>query len=247
MQANNKQNELDVITMSNDEVEKLDFMSLTDQQLSDLTNPLIRKGAIPRDAVKEFNRRGLSRHDDITKYDGVKIQLKAITTNEQFSEETNCFIGKLYIEGKLVGLARNDGRGGETYIENLPKTVENRDELIKKAREYCLNTIPTQEYGLGEGFKVNLEYYIDIIIENHLKEKDAKRLARAITNASKKHIVVGIPGSYEYGTYKLQYSVEELKTIEGGKDYLQRIYNQAKKALQPHEEVLNKNLDYITL
>ena len=44
----------------------------------------------------------------------MKIELKKISFSERMSDETNCFIADLYINGKKVGECNNDGRGGCT-------------------------------------------------------------------------------------------------------------------------------------
>ncbi|MCK7559358.1 hypothetical protein MKQ70_32085 [Chitinophaga sedimenti] len=44
----------------------------------------------------------------------MKIVLKGLRVYEEMSEETNAFSADLWIEGKKVAKAKNDGRGGMT-------------------------------------------------------------------------------------------------------------------------------------
>jgi len=42
----------------------------------------------------------------------VKITLKNLKIHRDMSEETTCFSATVYVDGKKVGIAKNDGRGG---------------------------------------------------------------------------------------------------------------------------------------
>ena len=63
----------------------------------------------------------------------MKFELKAIKFYESMSEETNCFQGKLYINGKYVADVKNDGRGGCTDIRPLDKLT---GKVISEANKY---------------------------------------------------------------------------------------------------------------
>ena len=45
----------------------------------------------------------------------MKLELKNVKINEAFSEETLMFKADLYVNGKKIAYAENDGRGGCTF------------------------------------------------------------------------------------------------------------------------------------
>lgn len=49
----------------------------------------------------------------------MNIELKNIKYFAAGSEETDCFVATIYIDGKKAGDARNDGHGGSTFISPL--------------------------------------------------------------------------------------------------------------------------------
>jgi len=63
----------------------------------------------------------------------MKFQLKAIKFYESMSEETNCFQGKLYINNKYVADVKNDGQGGNTWVQGIDKVS---NEIIAEAEKY---------------------------------------------------------------------------------------------------------------
>lgn len=108
----------------------------------------------------------------------MKIELKNIKTSELASEETNFFRADLWIDGKKRGYAENDGRGGCTNYGWLSK--EDRP-FIEQGEQWC-KTLPDEECDLGDGrtFSIpsTLEHMIDNLVEEHLKEKENKKLLK---------------------------------------------------------------------
>ncbi len=82
----------------------------------------------------------------------MEIELKSIRFFERMSEETNAFRASLYIDGKPVGEAGNDGKGGPTWYRAAHPDYW---PLIKNAEEYC-KTLPPFVFGKGtpEQFEV---------------------------------------------------------------------------------------------
>ena len=70
----------------------------------------------------------------------MKIELKKISFNERMSQETNCFIADLYINGIKVGECSNEGHGGCT---NYGSSTKEGKELIAKAEAY-FKSLPKQ-------------------------------------------------------------------------------------------------------
>ena len=123
----------------------------------------------------------------------MKIELKRISFNERMSEETNCFVADLYINGKKVGYVKNDGQGGCTDYHGYTKED---NEIIREAEAYC-KTLPDVT-SHGYVLKQNLELVIDILFEEHitakLKAKEEKKMQKLFQTA----IVFGKPNAPQY-------------------------------------------------
>lgn len=120
----------------------------------------------------------------------MKIELKRISYSERLSEETNAFAADVYIDGKKVAYAKNDGHGGCTFIHPFPGM---RAEL-EKAEAYC-KTLPKY---LGK-YEMNLETKVDELLEEEL----GKRFMAKVRKKQDKHIILmhkTKPGMFlEYG------------------------------------------------
>jgi len=72
----------------------------------------------------------------------MKIEIKNVKINQHFSRETLCYTASLYVDGKRIGTAENDGGGGpdlfiykdkekgrafEAYCRSLPPTPPSKD------------------------------------------------------------------------------------------------------------------------
>ena len=121
----------------------------------------------------------------------MQIELKRIQFSERMSDETNCFVADLYINGKKVGEAKNDGCGGSTDYNGYSR--ENND-IIRECEEYC-KSLPDVDLG---DFKIknSLENVIDELLENFLKLKEEKKREKLMEKA----IIFGVPNgmSYQY-------------------------------------------------
>lgn len=113
-----------------------------------------------------------------------KIELKSLKVYEGISEETTCFKGNLYIDGKLVGYCKNDGRGGSTNIHG--NSLED-NKLIQKVDEWCKkNPIPIEGYS----FSINsLEDRVDDIVEKELISRDKKKFVNKLNKRMKTHLI----------------------------------------------------------
>jgi len=127
----------------------------------------------------------------------MKIELKRIQFSERMSEETNCFVADLYINGKKVGECKNDGQGGCTdYYGNSPES----NQLIRKAEEYFKSLPKVKAEGYDFEYQPTLENAIDEQFELYLKAKEQKKMQKLFQTA----IVVGKPNgnSYRYINFK---------------------------------------------
>ena len=101
-----------------------------------------------------------------------RITLKKLKVAEFASEETLCFSAQVLFDGNKVALARNDGRGGCTFIDPMPGT----GPALAEAERYAKTLPPvTSSYSTGKGqktftIKVDLEYVVDHLANDmHLR------------------------------------------------------------------------------
>ena len=107
----------------------------------------------------------------------MKIELKNFKHSEWNSEETNCFKGDLFLNGKKVGYCHNDGHGGPTSYHGIEHYYS---DTIKQMEEYCKTLPPIVYEGSGIGGKdftidMTLEHYIDDLVMEHLDKKSQKK------------------------------------------------------------------------
>lgn len=127
----------------------------------------------------------------------MKIELKKVSFSERMSEETNAFVADVYVDGKKVGYAKNEGHGGNTDVRSYPET----HDQFKKAEDYC-KSLPDTVHDLGgnEPFtmKSDLESVVDDLLEQWLKEKEEKK----IQNYCKKGVVYKTPNGHGIISWK---------------------------------------------
>jgi len=157
----------------------------------------------------------------------MKIELKKISFNERMSEETNCFIADLYINGKKVGYCKNAGTGGCTDYNAY--TSEDR-KAIAEAEAHC-KTIPNV-------WESNLEGMIDQLLEDYLNAKAKKRINKLMEKA----ILWGVPNSGRYTMIK--YIVPLSHVAKAQPQKLQETIDAIKKLhCAGNVQILNTNLE----
>ena len=162
----------------------------------------------------------------------MKIEIKKISFNERMSEETNCFVADLYINGKNVGECKNDGRGGCTFYNSYH--APNNDEDLRQAEAFCkaLPPIRSEEYNFE--FDMNLTHFIDNLIEDELKKKEQKKLEKKMLDT----IMWGKPNGHSYTQVKFKVPLAKVPTAR-----LQEIVDKYKKEFKSGDEFLNTNLE----
>jgi len=130
----------------------------------------------------------------------MKIELKNIKYSDWGSEETHCFKADLYLNGKKIGHAENDGKGGNTNYYGIE---HHWSKDIKLMEEYC-KTLPPIVYdssliGKKMSIDMNLEHYIDDLISKHLQQKEEKKMEKQMT----KSILIGNKSSYQIISFKV--------------------------------------------
>jgi len=166
----------------------------------------------------------------------MKIELKKISFNERMSEETNCFVADLYINGKKVGYAENRGTGGPTDYRGDTKEA---NDVIREAEAHfkSLPKVWIKEYNFEH--QPTLESAIDDCFEAYLKEREAKKK----TKMYEKAFCYGIPDGHSYRT--ISWKGRTLAQID--KISLQRAYDKVKADLKTGEVIFNTNIKELGL
>lgn len=146
------------------------------------------------------------------------------------SDETNCFIADLYINGKKVGSCENDGRGGCT---NYGGNTKADNVLIAEAEKYC-KTLPHDEFG-----EQSLEDVINDLLEDHLKAKEHKKREKLFNTA----IVFGVPNGNSYQYIKYNRPLSEVPTVVLQRRVNEIVLTYCKKGVK----ILNTNFDELGL
>jgi hypothetical protein len=168
----------------------------------------------------------------------MKIELKNVKINQAFSEETTCFIADVFVNGKKVAHAKNDGRGGCT--DYYP--YSNQRELLTLAEKHC-SELPKRSFQFGDEtheFNQTLESVIDDLIFAKEKEKEEKKMIKLYEN----HIVFGKPNGYSYSVLSFKGKpkfADVMKSIQGQKS-LEKLINRVKGELKEGEIIFNTNL-----
>lgn len=128
----------------------------------------------------------------------MKIELKNLEVNEKFSEETIMFMADVWIEGKKVAHAHNDGRGAQTYFNvyggKNTKEFDENNKLVDLAINYC-ETLPNETFTFesnGETRTIEVQSTllnkIDQLVEKHINEKEDKRFEAQLKRDMKKYV-----------------------------------------------------------
>ena len=163
----------------------------------------------------------------------MKLELKKIKVNLAFSEETTQFMAEIYANGKNIGYAKNDGRGG--CADYYPH--EGQREAIRAAEEYA-KTLPSIFYkfrGRDIEIKMSLENWIDKQIEDYLLAKEQAKLEKKMDT----QILIKCAN----GTHRLMgFKGNKMKLKDMPNDMLMRLVSGAKASLQDGDVILNKNI-----
>lgn len=152
----------------------------------------------------------------------MKVELKNIKHCANLSEETNAFTANVYVDGKKVAYAKNDGQGGETIIHPFEGK---RDELVKIEKYF-------------KELKSTLEDKVDNLIYTDLLNKDKAKQQKALDKNMIKGICFG--GIFEYKIISWKnYTLSELLPTPVGKELIRRTLIDLQKK---GENILNTNI-----
>ena len=101
----------------------------------------------------------------------MKIEVKAVKVHHDMSEETLCFSGNLYVDGKKICQISNRGNGGchEYYMTR---------EEEKKLNDWCKSNLPKWKMSNGEEMDTDLEMHISNLVNEYDQKKTLKSLLK---------------------------------------------------------------------
>lgn len=121
------------------------------------------------------------------------IELRSITVYESMSEETNCYVGKLYWKGKRIADVSNRGFGGpdEIHILNQP--------IFDEAVAYVKSLPAIKSEYFPDGLPMDLELWCSEQVEAFRQNKAIRRMFK---RDLKRSVVFARNGEIFTVTYK---------------------------------------------
>lgn len=164
----------------------------------------------------------------------MKIELKNIKHLESMSRETNCFTADIFVDGKKVGYAENDGGGGNTDCRHY----EGFRDVLKRADEFCKSLPPIYSEEFDFTYEQNLESYVDDLLVKWLIVKDEKKYKKQLEKDSKKGICYKTENGYRIFGWTT-HNLEDLLKFEKGREAVKKGLLELKER---NVEILNTNI-----
>jgi len=175
----------------------------------------------------------------------MKIELKNIKVNLAFSEETTMFKADVFVNGKKVAFAENDGHGGCTHYNRYPDKDNSNLAILKQAEEFA-KTLPSTicEIGSGKTFEINstLENLIDTMINDFVNHKDKLKFEKKLNKAMETKIVWGKPNGDSFKSWGWKIPIKSVLLTPKGVDIARDLYNRVKLELKEGEVIFNTDL-----
>lgn len=169
----------------------------------------------------------------------MKIELKKIKLNLEFSEETLMFKADIYIDGYHAGYCENDGHGGCTNYHWLDQKGK---DLIIKAQSH-VELMPEKNYGDFK-YKLKLHDYLDDLVHDHLKKKEQAQWNKKLNKMCQTGIVLGNDISYVH--IKFTHPLADLCRQRPG-DVKKKIEDSLEKYKDRNFRLLNENIPFDVL
>lgn len=166
----------------------------------------------------------------------MNIELRNIQVYARLSEETTAFTATIYIDGKKVGWAKNDGQGGCTNYGPYDHT---KWDLLKKADEQC-KQLPDWKLSKDLKVKMDLEHYIDQLVCQFQDEKERARFEKKKQKEMLNSVLWGDANSYRsvsWGKMTIALLLQMPKGRAAIKENIQRLKNK-----YPEGKLLNTNI-----
>jgi len=119
----------------------------------------------------------------------MKLQVKNVRVNLDFSEETICFKADIYINGIKSCYASNDGHGGSTDIWHYDSVGKS---LMIQAEKYLSEKQPIIHIYKDDSWeeKQTLTTFVDDFIDDYVKDMEHKKFSKKLNKDMEKGIVV---------------------------------------------------------
>jgi hypothetical protein len=175
---------------------------------------------------------------------GMEILLKNIYVGERLGRETTAFQATLYINDYRVGVITNDGQGGATMYRPLD---DKGIALIREAEAWCRHLSPvvfSERMGDGKPISVpmELEIYLDSLVTDWWKNKDAEQFRRKAEKEMLTAILFGVPGK----TFRVMRYTKPIATmirfVKGVERLRLDIHAKVMPLLREDEKILNTNI-----
>lgn len=146
-----------------------------------------------------------------------EFALKGIKHFAAGSDETECFVATLYVNGKKLADCENDGHGGSTNVRFFPEACKLGDEI-----EAFLKTQPKiKPEGYDFEFDLDLEYIVDDLLYKHLQEKERQKMMR---KTEKSLIFKDTDGGYYHISWQnKQLTIDTLLKMPKGRESIKSI------------------------
>lgn len=108
-----------------------------------------------------------------------EFALKGIKHFEAGSEETECFVATLYVNGNKLASCENDGHGASTHVLFFPE----KQELGEEIKAFLKTQPKIKPEGYDFEFDLDLEYIVDELLSKHLQEKEHQKMMRRTLKA----------------------------------------------------------------
>lgn len=168
----------------------------------------------------------------------MQIELRNIKIANSLSEETTAFTATLYVDGKALAHCKNDGQGGPTDYRIIDSELM---PLLKKAEEHCIQ-LPALKLEGGGTWPMNLETFIDGLLDDHIEQKEAKKFTDKMEKKMVNSVVFGTPGKeFSYLSFKFPLA-EMLANPNGPAALIKTIKERVIPAMKPGQVILNTNL-----
>jgi hypothetical protein len=169
----------------------------------------------------------------------MKIELKKLKVAEHLSEETTAYSADVYVNGKCIGYAQNNGQGGETDIRcHFPADSSER-KLCAEAEAWATEQPPYSEGG-GQPLPMTLDFYLDLMVYDVLLAKAEAKEQAKLKRMQLKEIHVGVPDSGRYRRWSWKkMTLAELAAIPSGKGAVQSRIDILKRDMKADEVIIN--------
>lgn len=134
----------------------------------------------------------------------MKIEIKNIKLNLSFSEETICFMADVYVDGKKVFYARNEGHGGSTDVSPYPNNSKKLEEVN--------NFLRTED----DIYCSPIERYVDDIIYAYADKKEREKADKRLAKEMLKGLIISKNNLQSYSIIHWKMPLADVFNCKGG-------------------------------